>query len=244
MLLQDSLDVTSSLSDSRRRKDYRSVDARRSRAITALVRRAMEAVMHSFTTKQRNRLDCRTCPSSVAEPASRPGGRSLVDRGVLAARYGVALGLITLLATDSWALWSSSPDSSLAVAALTGEQRAQVATTDGADGAIIAWEDLRSGSFRIYAQRMTASGAPAWPVNGIALSSVTASSPVILSDGAGGAFVGWSTGDIYVQRITSSGRVQLRPSSLRRPGRILRPTRSTDHHWPLWPRAMMAVVYR
>lgn len=44
--------------------------------------------------------------------------------------------------------------------------------SDGAWGAIIAWQDLRGGvAYDIYAQHILASGAadPAWPANGRAL---------------------------------------------------------------------------
>jgi hypothetical protein len=85
-------------------------------------------------------------------------------------------------------------------------------TADGADGAIIAWEDIRSGDYDIYGQRVNASGASQWVAGGIPL--VTAplqqSFTAITSDGSG-AFLAWvdyrtdGNGDLYAQRISSSG---------------------------------------
>ncbi len=87
--------------------------------------------------------------------------------------------------------------------------------SDGAGGAIVTWQDARSGAYDIYAQRLRASGAvdPAWPAAGRALCAATddQSSPRIVSDGAGGAIVTWhdlrsGTGyDIYSQHVLPSG---------------------------------------
>jgi len=89
--------------------------------------------------------------------------------------------------------------------------------SDAAGGAIVAWQDERSGtSIDIYAQRVDASGNVLWTANGVAVSTASLEqiAPVITSDGAGGAIVTWidsrsgtfST-DIYAQRITASGTV-------------------------------------
>ena len=85
--------------------------------------------------------------------------------------------------------------------------------SDGAGGAIIAWDDSRTGSGSdIYVQRVSAAGAVQWTANGVAV--CTASSyqalPAMVSDGAGGAIVGWADGrsgnsDIYVQHVDASG---------------------------------------
>jgi hypothetical protein len=105
-----------------------------------------------------------------------------------------------------------------AVCAATSFQYLSTMTTDGAGGSIITWEDFRSGaSYDIYAQHLLPIGVvdPAWPVDGRALCTATGAqySPVPVSDGVGGAIVGWSdyrggaTGDIYAQHILSSGAV-------------------------------------
>jgi phosphosulfolactate phosphohydrolase-like enzyme len=102
---------------------------------------------------------------------------------------------------------------------LCGAANNQVATTiasDGSNGAIVAWYDYRSGTnYDVYAQRVNASGIVQWTANGVALCTAAADQqlPRIVSDGAGGAIVAWadyrsSFGDIYAQRIGTSGTAQ------------------------------------
>ncbi|MFX1575139.1 MAG: hypothetical protein ACFFB0_20570 [Promethearchaeota archaeon] len=90
--------------------------------------------------------------------------------------------------------------------------------TDGEEGAIIAWQDYRSGRLDrdIYAQRVDSKGKVQWTVNGEAIcTTYDYESPLqICSDGKGGAFIVWEkTGrklrsDISMQRIDFNGTVQ------------------------------------
>jgi hypothetical protein len=100
----------------------------------------------------------------------------------------------------------------VALCTAAGEQAYPKIVPDGAGGAIVAWMDERSGTYDVYAQRISTAGAVLWTANGAALRTVTAAAhtPSIVSDGAGGAIVIWSdfrngTGDSYAQRISSSG---------------------------------------
>ncbi len=87
---------------------------------------------------------------------------------------------------------------------------------DGTGGAIITWQDFRSGTtFDIYAQRINASGVVQWTSNGFPISTAAndQQSPTIVSDGTGGAIITWydsrsGTADIYAQKINTSGSVQ------------------------------------
>lgn len=89
---------------------------------------------------------------------------------------------------------------------------------DGAGGAFVTWLDYRGSSPDLYAQRVLASGAlaPGWPAEGIPVCTATEfqAPPVLVSDGAGGAFATWedsrhggSNRDIYSQHILSGGVV-------------------------------------
>ena len=87
--------------------------------------------------------------------------------------------------------------------------------TDGNGGSIITWMDKRSGKYEIYAQRMNSTGNAMWTPNGIPICTQDSSfNPVIVSDGIGGAIIAWESyrgsnlGDIYAQRVNSSGAVQ------------------------------------
>jgi hypothetical protein len=91
-------------------------------------------------------------------------------------------------------------------------------TGDGAQGAVLTWEDSRAGSqLDIYAQRVDGSGTSQWGAGGAAACTQTSSQhdPVIASDGSGGAVIGWSderdgtsTWGYRVQRLNGSGVAQ------------------------------------
>lgn len=85
--------------------------------------------------------------------------------------------------------------SGLVVCSASGSQSALTICTDGAGGAIVAWQDYRSGSNNdIYAQRITAAGVVQWTANGVPICTSTGSqvAPAIAPDGTGGAIIAWS----------------------------------------------------
>src|SRR2546422_27976 len=101
-----------------------------------------------------------------------------------------------------------------------GDQINPQMASDSADGVIVAWQDLRSGTnFDIYAQRLSPSGIPLWTEAGVRLRNVARdqylnnvpNGPSIIADGTGGAIVAWDetvTGfdsDIYAQRVDAAG---------------------------------------
>lgn len=98
------------------------------------------------------------------------------------------------------------------------EQLNPTLTTDGAGGAIVSWQDARFPSNTdIYARRVDSGGTVLWTFNGNVICSAVNHqfSPLIVSDGAGGAVITWSDGrvstastDIYAQRINSAGSLQ------------------------------------
>ncbi len=85
----------------------------------------------------------------------------------------------------------------------------------GSDGStIVVWEDHRLGEiYAIYAQRIAANGDLLWGESGLKVADYfdEQSSPHVLSDEEGGAFVGWrAAGDagdnnIFIQRLNSDG---------------------------------------
>jgi FlgD Ig-like domain len=99
---------------------------------------------------------------------------------------------------------------------------------DGVGGAIVTWEDLRSGSdYDIFAQHVLSSGAvdPAWTADGNALCKAAndQDSPMIARDGSGGAIVAWydfrgADSDIYASRVYASGGLADVPRSAARAG--------------------------
>lgn len=109
--------------------------------------------------------------------------------------------------------WSSN---GVSVCAAANSQMNPVIVADGAGGAVIAWQDSRSASNDIYAQRISATGAPQWTGNGVAVCTATngQTDPGIATDGSGGAIVVWmdyrsgGNSDVYAQRVSAGGAPQ------------------------------------
>ncbi|MFA5771744.1 MAG: hypothetical protein WC974_03330, partial [Thermoplasmata archaeon] len=104
----------------------------------------------------------------------------------------------------------------VAISTASGDKYNPQIASDGLGGAIITWQDYRSGPSAIYAQRINSTGAVQWTANGTVICAVTGgqSSPQIVSDGSGSAIITWedyrssSDYDVYAQRINSAGTVQ------------------------------------
>jgi len=109
-------------------------------------------------------------------------------------------------------LWT--PDGTLLCNAAEDQNYPEI-VSDGAGGAMVTWEDYRSGTgFDVYAQRVLASGTvdPSWASNGNSLCDAPNDQtyPRIVADGAGGAIVIWCDGrgggsDLYAQHVLASG---------------------------------------
>ena len=96
-----------------------------------------------------------------------------------------------------------------------GWQRYPRMVTDGARGAIIAWEDIRVGSDpAVYAARVTEQGVTPWPADGVQIGAPQPGLRLagIIADGSGGAFIAWwhrgaGDNDLFMQRVDSSGNL-------------------------------------
>lgn len=109
------------------------------------------------------------------------------------------------------------PPSGVPICTATSYQYNPVIASDGANGAIITWYDVRNGNQDIFAQRVNAAGSIQWPVNGVAVSITpeTQTVPAIISDGSGGAIITWQdqrngsgNNDVFAQKINASGAIQ------------------------------------
>lgn len=102
------------------------------------------------------------------------------------------------------------------VCAASGTQTVVRATSDGAGGAVMVWQDYRSGGTAdLYAQRVNASGATQWTANGVAVCTAAQDqlAPAVAANGAGAyviAWIDWRPGvnsDVYAQVVTAAGQV-------------------------------------
>jgi hypothetical protein len=112
---------------------------------------------------------------------------------------------------DGTAWWTSD---GVAICTAAGDQEGLVAVSDGSGGAIIAWMDPRDTPYDIYAQRISGTGTIQWLADGVPICVAAGQQyfPGIVTDGAGGAIIGWSDrrngfnlGDIYARRISGGG---------------------------------------
>lgn len=117
--------------------------------------------------------------------------------------------------TPTGAVVAGWPAGGLAVCAASGAQtKPTLALESGA--AIVAWQDERSGTPDVYAQKVSAAGAAQWTVDGapVCTAAGSQSDPAIAGDKAGGAIVTWQdtragvTANIYAQRMNASGAPQ------------------------------------
>lgn len=107
------------------------------------------------------------------------------------------------------------PAGGVAVCVASGEQSAPQMVSDDAGGTYVTWTDARDVVRRVYAQRVTSTGAIAsgWPANGLAVlvTGYDEFSPAICGDGAGGAYIAWhrvfspSDWDLVATRLLPTG---------------------------------------
>jgi hypothetical protein len=123
------------------------------------------------------------------------------------AAAALAMGVIAAFGTTLW------QDDGVPVCVANNNQVKVQIISDGAGGAIMAWNDSRSSNNDIYAQRLDGNGNGLWVTDGVSLCAATGGQgdPQLVSDEFGGAIVTWGdsrTGgndDIYAQRVDANG---------------------------------------
>jgi hypothetical protein len=141
-------------------------------------------------------------------------------RGLLGLLYLLLAAVIVLPQAIAVSAWSGDPTVNTPICADSLNQTHPQLIPDGSGGAIITWEDSRSGSTHIYAQRVNGSGATQWTGDGVAICTAAVGQvyPQLIPDGAGGVIITWEdsrggvSGDIYAQWVNSSGVVQWTPA--------------------------------
>jgi hypothetical protein len=102
----------------------------------------------------------------------------------------------------------------------TGMQRFGAPVSDGSGGAVIAWQDQRTGGTDVYAQHLSATGTATWFTTPYGSENTPLSTArdeqtelVSTTDGAGGLIVAWqdtrngAATDVYAQRIERFGKL-------------------------------------
>jgi FlgD Ig-like domain len=112
-----------------------------------------------------------------------------------------------------------------AVCQASNNQDAPVIVSDGANGALVAWQDFRNGTdWDIYAQRLNLNGAWLWTTNGAAICTMPnyQFGLSLISDGQQGAYLAWNDArnvstngnDVYMQRVAAAGNPLWAPQGL------------------------------
>jgi hypothetical protein len=106
------------------------------------------------------------------------------------------------------ALWTAG---GVRVATGPGVTRPRLVAEGG--GAVLAWTDLRNGNADVYAQRLSAAGAPLWPATGLVVTAAPGdqTAPALVADETGGVILAWqdhrgATWDVYAQRLSPTGQ--------------------------------------
>jgi len=132
-------------------------------------------------------------------------------------QVGAQLDIHAQRASASGTIAPGWPAAGLVVCSAAGNKRGPKAVSDGSGGAIVVWQDSRTGIDDIFAQHIKGDGtiAPGWPANGLDLSNVAEADDefqqCITTDGAGGALVAWTLDfglgdwDIYGAHVTGAG---------------------------------------
>jgi hypothetical protein len=153
-------------------------------------------------------MDNQTHPKAIADGA---GGAIVVWQD---ARGGVSFDVYAQrINPKGEAVWGAK---GVAVATGANDQIEPRLVSDGAEGAIVLWQDFRSGSPHLYAQRVGMDGKVTWTADGMPVSVAAGgqTDAEISPDGAGGAVISWQDMrngkhlDIYAQRIDGAGAPQ------------------------------------
>jgi hypothetical protein len=118
-----------------------------------------------------------------------------------------------LVSADGTPRWT---DNGVPVCTAMGWQFWSTLAADGSGGAIVTWMDERTGEWDIYAQRISAEGAPRWTGDGVPVCTAAdrQGQPEVVGDGEGGAIIAWGDDrnggdvfhrDIYAQRVSARG---------------------------------------
>lgn len=109
---------------------------------------------------------------------------------------------------------------------ISGSSTTQSMLPDGANGAVIFWDDARNGgsNLDIYAQRINSSGVVQWTADGVPVSTAAnnQAAPVAVPGPTAGSFViawrdsrsGTANGQVYAARLQPNGVLPVRSVSL------------------------------
>jgi hypothetical protein len=116
------------------------------------------------------------------------------------------------------------PATGMPVSCAAGTQKAPRLSADAQGGAVLVWQDHRSGvnDADIYTQRLDSAGQPLWLLNGVLVCSApnAQTAPRLTRDSAGGFVACWTderntyTERVFLQRLLPNGAMQWAPNGV------------------------------
>lgn len=108
--------------------------------------------------------------------------------------------------------WPPDPTDNVPLCTAPEGQNRPRSVSDGAWGAIVAWQDYRNNHWDVFAQRVDARGSVLWATDGVPVCTLGGDQrvPEMVADPIGGAIVVWEddrpdSGGVYAQRIGAGG---------------------------------------
>ena len=106
-------------------------------------------------------------------------------------------------------IWNNS---GIVVCITAGPQYRPQITSDGFKGAVITWEDSRSGNYQVFAQHISNMGVQLWEFNGLSICTLLSVQPSIVNVN-NNFIISWNdfrngNKDVYAQRISLDGSPQ------------------------------------
>lgn len=151
-----------------------------------------------------------TAPRDQLSPrviADREGGAIIVWQDDRQGNFDIFAQRLDPAGTPSWTI------DGVPICSLSNGQIFPQMVEDGRGGAIILWQDYRSGAEDLYAQRIDREGRILWPIDGVPVCTAPGSQwqARLISDTAGGAIAAWTdrrngNADLYAQRLDPNGR--------------------------------------
>ena len=138
----------------------------------------------------------------------------------------VAIAMASL--SSAGAYWNPDPAVNVPISLADGEKYDVFAVSDGVGGALLVWEDKRSGDSDIYMQRLNVRGETLWQVAGVPVCTAPndqflyhsatgpgmEDQPTLCPDGDGGIFAVWQDKnsdpifyDLWGQHVSATGEL-------------------------------------
>jgi len=126
------------------------------------------------------------------------------------------LAAILLVPVQAMSQWLSDSTINNPVCTMVNDQTNLSMVSDSSGGGIVVWQDMRNGTYGIYAQRLCfCDEVVDWAANGVVICSANNNQtlPLIVKDHRSGAIIAWQderagASTLYAQKVNAHGAIQ------------------------------------